>query len=462
MKNSTPSIPLTFLVFAIVVIALGEIRAAERAATYKAALDRAAKNQCDIVVFQRGSDWSHLGEYLFARVWNRPELLKSLGDDIILVAVDDPEVPGNPSVSESAPVDAKPSHGKLPDCPPQNHCNRAKREIADNAAFTWRDICTPRIAFMDSQGRPVACENQPRQNMTVAMLANRIQVMQKARITRDKLWRKAEKATGAQQAEDYIDGLLLMDETAAFHDSYKPIRDKIFAADPKGEAGCSRRLMFPPEVRTVPPMVEAAYKLVEQKKFEEAITKIDAELRHPGNRKLTHENIQRIMVGKFNIYRRWPGHEEQRFVVQREILKFDPDTFWGIGAIGYLATFDKLPSPAVFTRGWAASDIKSGSNTWDYTYGLVPKHFDHAGKYRLRIIHRGGKDSVKIVRVTLFDGDAAVAKSEPNAILTPAGMVESDLIIPSWPPNKNITLRLELHANEHHDISGRFEVEPLL
>ncbi len=645
MMNTKHSVSWAIAAVAIAFGLYGEADAAQRAATYKAALERAKQTGADIAVLQRGSDWNHLGEYLYTRAWNTPDFLKAVEGDVILVAVDNPEMPGSRPVSGIASADAQPDCGfgpkpplqhlrdladdneplptdeimkiscangtifqkrpdgcfratgpnpnqevltltikpaeagnvlridfplddKLPGRGPgradngnfgiteiqiagqkavaawgnatdanfhasrtidgvadkpesswnsQGHdhrprtllivldknvqagkqlmvrlicktpwakhnpgcisatiidqptlaadietVGRAEREIADNAPFNWRDVCIPRIAFMDKEGRPVACENRPRNDLTPASLAQRIAKMRKARVLRDELWAKAEKETGTHQAESYLDGLLLMDDTAAFHDAYRPIHDKIRAADPKGEAGCSRRLMFPPEVRNVPPIVSDAYKLVDEKKYEEALAKIDTELHHPGNARLTHENIQRIMLGKFNIYRRWPGHEEQRFDVQREILKFDPDTVWGLGAVGYLAMFNKTPEPVAFCYGLSPCYVKSGANRWNF-YLDMPRYFDHAGKYCLRIIHKEGKDNLKIARVTLFDGDQAISKAQPAAALVPGGYVEANLEIPHWPPQKKLSVCVEAEAEQGKtDVSARFEVDPLL
>ena len=618
---------------------------AYRAANYKEALARAGQTGEDIAVYQRGSDWSHLGEQLLADVWNQPKFAKAVGAGTILVVVDNPEAPGSPPVSAQAPEGALPNEGaprvsplqrlreltdsnrplpadeleqiacanglafkrradgcfvsngaspaqevltltlrpahagsvlrldfplddSLPGRGPgragngnfalseveadglrpaaawatqtegawgawlaidgssgkaddswnpaaHNHrpqtllvaldtpapagapltvrlicksqwsehvpgcvsacvfaepsvaadvraVGRAERELADNAAFGWRDAFTPRIAFMDREGRPVASENKPRQGLTPAALAARLRDMQKVRAGRDALWARADKEAGPRQAELYLEGLLAMGDAVAFDGAYKPIHDKVRAADPQDESGCSRRLQFPPDPRAVPPLVADAYKLVDEKKYEEALARLDAELKHPGNRLLTHEHIQRIMGGKFNVYRRWPGHEDVRFDVQREIYTFDPTTYWGLGAIGYLAMHDKTPEPVALCYGWSPCHLKPGLNAWTLSLDM-PKHFDHAGTYCLRILHKGGKDSVKILRVRLLDGDSVLSEAAPSAILAPNSKVEVNLAIPMWPPRKALAVRLELEADSGKtDVGGRFEVDPLL
>ena len=642
--KSTPQFSLIVALVAGLFFA-AEASPAYRAANYKEALARAKQTGEDIVVYQRGSDWSHLGELLLAEVWSQPKFAEASGSGVILVVVDNPESPGSAPVSARAPEDALPNEGKAPPSARQrlrdltdethplpaneiekiacangsvfqrradgcfvsggtnpaqevltltlkpahegqvlrigfplddglpgrgpgragngnfaiseveldtlhptaawangaegafgawqaidgvsdkkdnawnsaahNHrprtllvaldkpapagslltirlvcksqwsehvpgcisaavlaepsvaadvlaAGRAEREIADNASFAWRGVNTPRIAFMDREGRPVASENKPRQGLTPAKVAARIREMQKMRARRDALWAKAEKETGPRQAELYLEGLLAMGDELAFDNSYKAIREKIRAADPKDESACTRRLQFPPEPRNVPPMVADAYKLVDQKKYEEALAKLDAELQHPGNRRLSHEHIQRIMNGKFNMYRRWPGHEEMRFDVQREIYKFDPTTYFGLGAIGYLAMHNKTPKPVGLSYGWDSCHLKPGLNSWTFTLDLH-RYFDHAGKYCLRILHKGGKDSAKIVRVKLLDGKTLLSEAAPSAVLVPKDKVEVYLAIPKWPPRNKLSLQLELETDVGKtDIKGRFEVDPLL
>ena len=168
------------------------------------------------------------------------------------------------------------------------------------------------------------------------------------------------------------------------------------------------------------------------------------------------------MNGKFNMYRRWPGHEEMRFDVQREIYKFDPTTYFGLGAIGYLAMHNKTPKPVGLSYGWDSCHLKPGLNSWTFTLDLH-RYFDHAGKYCLRILHKGGKDSAKIVRVKLLDGKTLLSEAAPSAVLVPKDKVEVYLAIPKWPPRNKLSLQLELETDVGKtDIKGRFEVDPLL
>ena len=57
-----------------------------RAESYEEALAQAKTNGCDIVVFQRGSDWNRLGEMLYNDVWMNDAFARALGGGFILVS----------------------------------------------------------------------------------------------------------------------------------------------------------------------------------------------------------------------------------------------------------------------------------------------------------------------------------------------------------------------------------------
>lgn len=335
----------------------------------------------------------------------------------------------------------------------------AEREQARNQKFAWwdRTYC-PRIALMDSDGRGVACENKPRAGMD---LAARVRELRDLRKQRDALWATAESATGPARAEllrQSLD-LLSMANSAGPNDCYKPIHEQIRAADPQDESGAVRWLGFGGGARGGVPWARPNWSEALAKKdltdadYHEALARIEKELSDPRNRILSHEYIQRMMIARFHVYKRWPGHEEQCFDVQREIATFDPTTFWGIGAIGYLAMHHRTPTP-MLTYGWDASQMKSGANRWELTDTAY--FFDHAGPYKLRLNHTGGKGTVKIERIA-FDGKEV----HPDAELGPKNkFVEVDLNCTGNHPG---SLFVDIEATEGQtESAGNFSVEPQL
>lgn len=340
----------------------------------------------------------------------------------------------------------------------------AERERVHNAGFTWRGATIPRIAVLDSEGRPIASEDRPRRELTPASLAVRIRQMQALRARRDALWAQAEKARGPRKAELLMQSLqvLGLGGSPGHGNCYQFVQNEMRKADPGDESGCIRWLQFQPDPRSTPELVNAAYRLATEKKYPEAIALLDRELAHPGNRRLDHDQIQRILIGKYHVYRRWPGHEEQRLEVLRAIVALDATTYLGRGAQGYLAMFFKTPTPVAITYGWNAAQVQSGPHTWNLTLD-AGKYFDHAGPYCFRILHHGGKDVLKIHRVALLDGTTVLTEAAPKTDLVPGGKVEIRLHLKEWKPGAVMVLRLEVEAGDGKtDVSGRFEVDPLL
>lgn len=347
----------------------------------------------------------------------------------------------------------------------------AQRLREKNNRFTWWDTTyCPRIALMDSEGRAVACENKPRlRSPNYSSLAMRVRELRAVREKRDALWAKAEAAQGPERAELYRQSLDVMGfaNWAGNDNCYKAIHDKIREADPKDESGAVRWLTFGKDPRHGLQWTEPSWSKALEKKdltdedFKEALARIDKELKDPRNRVLDHERIQRIMVAKYLVYRRWPKHEEQRFDIQREIAAFDPDTFWGIGARGELGLHHHSATP-MLTYGWAPSQIKSGPNVWDMTD--TSYLFDHAGPYKVRMTYAGGKDTLKVRRIALLDGSTVIAEARPDASVGPTNaFVEVDLNFKSWRVDHKAVLRVESEvADGHTDITGNFRVEPQL
>lgn len=346
----------------------------------------------------------------------------------------------------------------------------AQRLREKNNRFTWwdRTYC-PRIALMDREGRAVACEIMPRLYPTPVALATRVKELRAVREKRDALWANAGNAQGPERAELYRQSLDAMGfaNWPGNDNCYKTIHDKIREADPKDESGAVRWLTFGKDPRHGLQWTEPSWSKALEKKdltdedFKEALARIDKELKDPRNRVLDHERIQRIMIAKYHVYSRWPKHEEQRFDIQREIAAFDPDTFWGIGARGELGLHHRSVAP-MLTYGWAASQIKSGTNIWAMTDTAYL--FDHAGPYKVRMTYAGGKDTLKVRRIALLDGATVIAEARPDVGVGPTNaFVEADLDFKNWRPDRKYCLRVETEAAYGHtDLAGNFGVEPQL
>lgn len=339
-----------------------------------------------------------------------------------------------------------------------------------NRQFSWWDkTYCPRIALMDSEGRAVACENKPRLELTSRTMAARIMEMRAVREKRDALWAEAEQARGPAKAELLRRSLSVMGfaNWDGNDHCYKFVHDEIRAADPADESGAIRWLGFGSDPRSGVPWAKPSWNDILNKKdltdadYEAAVVSVNKELHDPRNRVLDHEQIQRIMIAKFLIDKRWPGHEDQRFEVQREIAALDSTTFWGIGATGYLGMFHRTEAP-MLTYGWAASQVQSGLNTWDMTDTAY--FFDHAGPYKVRMNTTGGSDALMVKRIALLDGATVLAEAAPDAVLGPDHRtVEVTLDLKDWREDRKVVLRVEAQATEGRtDSAGNFDIQPEL
>ena len=341
---------------------------------------------------------------------------------------------------------------------------KAQLNLAENAKFTWWDTAyCPRVALLDSRGRAVSCENKPRLDLTPSSLADRIKQLRSVREQRDALWAKAEATQGPEKAELLRQSLDLLGiaNWAGNDNCYQFIHDEMTAADPQDESGAIRWLGFPALARDGAPGMEAADKALNEKRYEDALAEVDEQLADPRNKALDHDRIQRIMLHKDLIYRSWPGHEEQRFEVQRQIAALDSTTYLGIGAVGYAGMYHRSPTP-MLPYGWGPAQIKAGQNTWDITN--TDYYFDHPGTYKLTLACTGGKDSLTVHRIAMFDGNVTVAEASPLAPANEVGpghAVEVILNLKSWTSNRKYTLRIESEAAQAAlDNTGNFGIEP--
>ena len=102
--------------------------------------------------------------------------------------------------------------------------------------------------------------------------------------------------------------------------------------------------------------------------------------------------------------------------------------------------------------------------TLDIEYG-VPKVFDHAGKYEVNLVPKGGTNTLAVKSLTmLVDGkevsrDAHLARLGPATAATNASF---KLELPVFPHSHKLVLRMACETDGGTDNKGSFEVKPLL
>jgi len=349
----------------------------------------------------------------------------------------------------------------------------AQALAAANATFTWWDAgrC-PRVALVDAAGRAIAAEDSPRLDLTPGSLAARIRAMHDKRINRDELLAAADKAQGADQAELLRQALAVLGfaNWPGNGNCYQPIHERIRKVDPQDASGATRWLGFSSDPKGGVPWAKPAWneaidtqggkRTLADADYQEALSRVDKELADPRNKVLSHENIQRMMVAKFHIFKAWKGHEDERFRIQQEIAAFDPTTFWGIGANGYLGMYGRSETPYL-TYGWKPNQVKAGINVWRMTD--TGYYFDHPGHYKVTLTHAGGASTVRIKRLAMLDGESVLAEAAPDAEFGPASnaRVVAFMDCAGWQSGKSYRLLAEIDARDGQtDNAGTFTIEP--
>ena len=119
---------------------------------------------------------------------------------------------------------------------------------------------------------------------------------------------------------------------------------------------------------------------------QEVARMIGRELADPRNKTLDTFHLQRMLMSKHLVRLKATknGYEDEKVLEnQRRILKMDPTTLWGIGAVGYLGMYRRSESPFLVYGFDAGHQAKAGRNAWILADAW--KEVDHAGPYTLSI-----------------------------------------------------------------------------
>lgn len=278
--------------------------AAERAADFPAALEKAKTGGQDIAVLFHGSDWCLPGRKL-AGQWQSDSFLKGAGKDLLLVEIDRKENP--------TPADE--TLAKLNEA-----CPVSPRSL-------------PALALFDREGRLVALREGSPELDGLGRPEQAIQRAVEVRKKRDELWKRAEGMRGPQKAGGLAAGLDLLALGAGPKGVYQPVIEEIRKADPDDRSGALARFTFPGRK-----LLDKALSQAGAGKFAEADHEIRLWLEKP---KLAKSQRQEALAARFALYQRWPEKKPGVAVVLREIERLDPKSELGEAASTYLALLAK-------------------------------------------------------------------------------------------------------------------------
>lgn len=272
--------------------------AAERAADFTAALEKAKSGGQDIAVLFHGSDWCLPGKKL-ADYWKTENFAKFAGDDLLVVDIDRKETPG-----------------------PEDEVLAKKNE-----ACPVNPRSLPAIALFDHEGRLVAIREGSPELDSLGKPEQAIQRAVEVRQKRDQLWKRAEGARGTQKAGLLAGGLDLLGLGTGPKNVYQPVVEEIRKADPEDRGGALARYTFPGRK-----LLDKA--VAEGKSGNFAPT--DEEIGGWLEKQLTKAQKQEALAARFALYQRWPEKSGELPGVLKEIERLDPASELGLAAKAYL------------------------------------------------------------------------------------------------------------------------------
>ncbi len=333
--------------------------------TWQEALTMAKPGNKDILLFVHGSDWNRLGEKFRKKIWEAPDFLPSLGDDLVTLRIDYLE---SPDEDQKKAFDASIKGLKL----------------------KFRSY--PVLAFYDPRGNPCATWTGSDLPIMSSEAFGLVTHMRTQRKKRDAFLAQA----GEQEGVDKAEALYRAAEADA--GLRKEIIKQLKECDPDNTSGYPGLLEFNGKGA-----LGQANKLAGEKKFDEALAWLDEQM---GQKKLNTEQKQWILAAKGNVYRRWGGHTREMGEAFTAACTLDPESVIGKASARFAKRFAGPPS---LEFGWDSRHCTAEPATWTVdASGAI----EQPGDYEITLQYKRGKSALSISGVALYDGDTLVHEDQ--------------------------------------------------
>lgn len=263
-------------------------------------------------------------------------------------------------------------------------------------------LAYPSLNCFDAKGRCIGRVDALPYNMSAKELSGKIRSIIQIRDKWETLCKNAESAASQDQKIRFLAKAYSLMKKQGFPDQ-KALLTQILKLDPQKESPWTWSVA--PDM----PMIRKTIAgFISKKEEQNALNFVDKMLQDPRLSQITPSLRQEIILEKFNIYRRWKEHSEERFIPLREIVSIDPTTFLGIGAQGYLDFHNKGDGPSI-AFGWAPKDLQVGKHSMIIKKG-VPFNFYQPGLYQVSFSGIRSKEPVEIRQVSLLSDGKVISK----------------------------------------------------
>jgi hypothetical protein len=325
-----------------------------------------------------------------------------------------------------------------------------------NRNYTCYPQRHPALVLLDGEGRVVGWKEALPRQTSAKELVTMVAELEKKRQQRDQLWADAEaKSNDPTESAKLLGQSLDLLGGFGHGNAYRFVFDKIKKIDPQDTSHYLRKYEFNGWATR-----DRAMQLAGEKKYDEALAFIEKEWNNPANDRLSNEQKQFILLGKYFIYCAWPQQTERQWEVLRELRDFDNNTHLGIGAEGKLLMKEGPPS---ITHGWQPRHLKEGAQALTVDFD-TKKYFTTPGLYRLTLAATRGANPLQVRRVCLLvDGKEAAADAHNATLATTANKNNAfRLVLPDGGEQKKVTIRIDCEAAAGLDNGGTVTVERLL
>lgn len=391
---------------------------------------QAVSQNRDILVYFYGSDWCRSGNTIYSNVIQQATFRKNLGEGFIIECCNAKEA----------------------------QTEEEKKAYQAFGSFKHEPDVYPSVHLFTNEGRCYATLDGLPYSITVDALTEKIRAAKKTCASATAQWDFAMKQQGDKRIESLVNGILAMEPLTSIghlarQENFKSIFDELKKLDPDDKQGWQRRFFF-----NGMQLAGQVQGLANEKKWVEGETFVNGWVNDSRNTRLLPEQMQQLHLLKFILYKNREGYEDARFTALEKARRINPNSHWGLGAVGWQCMMGR--GPVAIPYGWNNSHFKGPTFIWDVEVG-VQKSFPDEGRFRVTFQHQKGESKVTFKRVALMSGVNMLAEATGAQVLGKENKTVS-FVVSLKAKKAPLILRVEGEVANGTDSSGEIAVEAML